>query len=81
MRAVKCATQGTPGPVSVSLLELVGHPFHIKGATLPPASMPPARGQHTRTVLARLLGIEHGRLDELARQGRQGRKGGRSEQK
>jgi crotonobetainyl-CoA:carnitine CoA-transferase CaiB-like acyl-CoA transferase len=50
-------------------VDLVGTPFHIDGATLPPPSMPPALGQHTATVLRELLGLDDSALEELRRQG------------
>jgi crotonobetainyl-CoA:carnitine CoA-transferase CaiB-like acyl-CoA transferase len=50
-------------------VELVGTPFHVGGATLPAATMPPQLGQHTDRVLAELLGVGPGRLAELRRQG------------
>ncbi|MBI2806898.1 MAG: CoA transferase [Planctomycetes bacterium] len=42
-------------------VDLAGSPFHIHGATLPTATMPPALGEHTAMVLRDVLG-----LDDLA---------------
>jgi crotonobetainyl-CoA:carnitine CoA-transferase CaiB-like acyl-CoA transferase len=50
-------------------VDLIGSPFHIAGAALPQAAMPPQQGQHTREVLARLLGLGQETLDELAGKG------------
>ena len=50
-------------------VDLIGTPFHIAGATLPPPTAPPTLGQHTATVLTELLGLDAARLQELRRQG------------
>ncbi len=50
-------------------VDLVGTPFHVAGATLPPPSMPPALGQHTDEVLREVLGLDPGRIEELRRAG------------
>jgi crotonobetainyl-CoA:carnitine CoA-transferase CaiB-like acyl-CoA transferase len=50
-------------------VDLVGTPFHVAGATLPPASAPPRLGQDTDAVLRELLGEDADRLAELRRQG------------
>src|SRR5262249_35648702 len=62
LRGTVCGPEGRP-------VDLVGTPFHVAGATLPPAQMPPALGQHTDEVLRELLGLDAGRLAELRRQG------------
>jgi crotonobetainyl-CoA:carnitine CoA-transferase CaiB-like acyl-CoA transferase len=48
-------------------VDLVGSPFHIAEATLPPPTMPPALGQDTDAVLHDLLGLEPEHLAELRR--------------
>jgi crotonobetainyl-CoA:carnitine CoA-transferase CaiB-like acyl-CoA transferase len=48
-------------------VDLVGTPFHLTGATLPPPSLPPTLGQDTDAVLHELLGLEADRLAELRR--------------
>jgi crotonobetainyl-CoA:carnitine CoA-transferase CaiB-like acyl-CoA transferase len=50
-------------------LDLLGPPFHLRGATLPAPSAPPTLGQHTDEVLAGLLGLGPERLDDLRRRG------------
>jgi crotonobetainyl-CoA:carnitine CoA-transferase CaiB-like acyl-CoA transferase len=50
-------------------VDLVGTPFHIAGAALPPPSMPPALGQHTDEVLREVLGLDAARVAELRRTG------------
>ncbi len=53
-------------------VDLVGPPFHIRGAAeqvLAPATMPPAVGEHTEAVLRDVLGLDVGRIEELRRQG------------
>jgi crotonobetainyl-CoA:carnitine CoA-transferase CaiB-like acyl-CoA transferase len=50
-------------------VDLVGTPFHVAGAALPPASAPPRLGQDTDAVLRELLGVDAARLAELRRQG------------
>jgi crotonobetainyl-CoA:carnitine CoA-transferase CaiB-like acyl-CoA transferase len=50
-------------------VDLVGTPFHITGAKLPPVSSPPTLGQETDQVLQELLGLDAKRLGELRRQG------------
>jgi crotonobetainyl-CoA:carnitine CoA-transferase CaiB-like acyl-CoA transferase len=50
-------------------LDLLGPPFHIRGATPPDPLAPPALGQHTEEVLARWLGLDSARVDELRRRG------------
>lgn len=39
-------------------VDLAGSPFHLQGATLPPAMMPPRLGEHTDQVLREVLGID-----------------------
>jgi crotonobetainyl-CoA:carnitine CoA-transferase CaiB-like acyl-CoA transferase len=51
------------------LVELVGSPFHIGGATLPEPAAPPGLGQDTDAVLRSLLGVNEGRLAELRQKG------------
>jgi crotonobetainyl-CoA:carnitine CoA-transferase CaiB-like acyl-CoA transferase len=50
-------------------VDLVGTPFHIAGAALPPPLAPPHLGQDTDAVLHEVLGLDAGRLEELRRQG------------
>jgi crotonobetainyl-CoA:carnitine CoA-transferase CaiB-like acyl-CoA transferase len=50
-------------------VDLIGSPFHIDGATLPEATLPPALGQHTDAVLRDLLGMDEENLNQLRRQG------------
>jgi crotonobetainyl-CoA:carnitine CoA-transferase CaiB-like acyl-CoA transferase len=49
-------------------VDLVGSPFHIGGATLPPTKMPPRLGQDTDEVLRELLGVDSVRLSQLRQQ-------------
>ena len=48
-------------------VDLAATPFHIEGAQLPGAAMPPRLGEHTDAVLRDLLGIDARALDELRR--------------
>jgi crotonobetainyl-CoA:carnitine CoA-transferase CaiB-like acyl-CoA transferase len=50
-------------------VDLVGPPFHIQGATLPDATMPPKLGQDTDAVLQEILGLDDKRCAELRRRG------------
>ncbi len=50
-------------------VDLIGTPFHVAGATLPPPSMPPGLGQHTDEVLRDLLGLDAAGVEELRRKG------------
>jgi crotonobetainyl-CoA:carnitine CoA-transferase CaiB-like acyl-CoA transferase len=50
-------------------VDLVGTPFHIDGATLPPPSAPPTMGQHTVEVLREVLGMDSDHLAALRRDG------------
>ena len=50
-------------------MDLIGTPFRITGATLPPPTAPPMLGQHTAEVLTNLLGMDTAQLEELHRQG------------
>jgi crotonobetainyl-CoA:carnitine CoA-transferase CaiB-like acyl-CoA transferase len=50
-------------------VDLVGTPFHIAGAALPPPLAPPRLGQDTDAVLREVLGLDAGRLEELRKQG------------
>lgn len=50
-------------------VDLLGTPFHVAGATLPPPALPPRLGQDTDAVLTELLGVDAARLAELRRQG------------
>jgi crotonobetainyl-CoA:carnitine CoA-transferase CaiB-like acyl-CoA transferase len=50
-------------------VDLVGAPFHIQGATLPQATMPPSLGQDTDTVLQEVLGLDATRRADLRRRG------------
>jgi crotonobetainyl-CoA:carnitine CoA-transferase CaiB-like acyl-CoA transferase len=51
------------------VIDLVGTPFHVDGATLPAATCPPALGQDTEAVLGELLGLSAEKLAELRRKG------------
>jgi crotonobetainyl-CoA:carnitine CoA-transferase CaiB-like acyl-CoA transferase len=46
-------------------VDLVGSPFHIDGASLPDAQMPPDIGQDTAAVLKELLGTSDKELNDL----------------
>jgi crotonobetainyl-CoA:carnitine CoA-transferase CaiB-like acyl-CoA transferase len=50
-------------------VDLVGTPFHLAGADLPPPRVPPTLGQDTAEVLRELLGVADERLAGLQRQG------------
>ncbi len=50
-------------------VDLVGSPFHIEGATLPAARMPPALGGDTDAVLRDWLGLEEAKREALRRAG------------
>ncbi|HYV38298.1 MAG TPA: CaiB/BaiF CoA-transferase family protein [Gemmataceae bacterium] len=50
-------------------VDLVGSPFHIGGATLPAATMPPSLGQDTEAVLRELLGYDKSQVAALRQQG------------
>ena len=50
-------------------VDLIGTPFHVAGATLPGATMPPMHGQHTEALLTDLLGMDAARLAELRAKG------------
>jgi crotonobetainyl-CoA:carnitine CoA-transferase CaiB-like acyl-CoA transferase len=50
-------------------VELVGSPFHIAGAEMPAATLPPALGEHTDAVLGEVLGLDAARLAELRAKG------------
>ena len=50
-------------------LDLMGSPFHIDGATMPQATMPPHLGQDTDEVLQKLLGLDEKRCAELRERG------------
>ncbi|MFL5245520.1 MAG: CaiB/BaiF CoA transferase family protein [Gemmataceae bacterium] len=50
-------------------VDLVGSPFHIKGAGKPAATMPPRIGGDTDAVLQELLGLQPERIMDLRRQG------------
>jgi crotonobetainyl-CoA:carnitine CoA-transferase CaiB-like acyl-CoA transferase len=54
-----CVTVRDPAGKPASL---VGSPFHIAGATLPAATLPPRLGQDTAAVLKRLLGADEAQL-------------------
>jgi crotonobetainyl-CoA:carnitine CoA-transferase CaiB-like acyl-CoA transferase len=54
---------------SGQLVDLLGTPFHIAGATLPTPAAPPELGQHTDNVLRELLHLDNERLSDLRRQG------------
>jgi crotonobetainyl-CoA:carnitine CoA-transferase CaiB-like acyl-CoA transferase len=49
-------------------VDLVGAPFHIKGAGMPGSTMPPGLGDDTDAVLQELLGLEPERIGDLRRQ-------------
>ncbi len=46
-------------------VELIGSPYHIAGAALPAATMPPTLGQDTADVLRALLGYDDARIAKL----------------
>lgn len=50
------------------LVDLVGSPFHISGASAPPTTFPPALGQDTDHVLREVLGLDTQRIEQLRRQ-------------
>lgn len=50
-------------------VDLVGTPFQVGGATLPPATMPPSLGQDTAGVLEELLGVSKAQVEELRGRG------------
>jgi crotonobetainyl-CoA:carnitine CoA-transferase CaiB-like acyl-CoA transferase len=50
-------------------VDLIGSPFHIAGASLPKAILPPRLGQETDAVLASLLGLNEVQLQELRTSG------------
>lgn len=50
-------------------VDLLGSPYHIEGAPLPPPQAPPRLGQDTEAVLSELLGIKADRIAELRKQG------------
>ncbi len=50
-------------------VDLVGPPFHIEGAALPPALAPPELGQDTDAVLREVLGLDPEQVAKLRRQG------------
>jgi crotonobetainyl-CoA:carnitine CoA-transferase CaiB-like acyl-CoA transferase len=62
LRVRVCDPQGQP-------VDLVGTPFHIAGAALPPTSLPPTLGQHTDEVLTRVLHMENEVLASMRAQG------------
>jgi crotonobetainyl-CoA:carnitine CoA-transferase CaiB-like acyl-CoA transferase len=51
------------------LVDLVGSPFHIAGVDPNQATMPPALGQDTDSVLSELLGLDAERLRDLHERG------------
>ena len=50
-------------------VDLLGSPFHIAGATLPPSRIPPALGQDTERVLEEWLGMDANEIERLRREG------------
>jgi crotonobetainyl-CoA:carnitine CoA-transferase CaiB-like acyl-CoA transferase len=50
-------------------IDLVGSPFHIDGAPLPPFKTPPPLGADTDSVLGELLGIDTAKRADLRKQG------------
>lgn len=50
-------------------VDLIGSPFHIHGADLPAATMPPLLGQHTQEILQEFLGLDATATAELRQQG------------
>jgi crotonobetainyl-CoA:carnitine CoA-transferase CaiB-like acyl-CoA transferase len=48
-------------------VDLVGTPFHIAGATLPPAAMPPRLGEHNAEVWRDLLQLDDVEIERLRR--------------
>ena len=51
------------------VVDLIGSPYHIAGATLPAATMPPGLGQDTEAVLRELLGYDDARIAKLKQGG------------
>jgi crotonobetainyl-CoA:carnitine CoA-transferase CaiB-like acyl-CoA transferase len=64
-RGLKLAVRDPQG----TALDLIGSPFHIAGATLPEATMPPHQGQHTDEILRELLGLDTAQIGQLRQQG------------
>jgi crotonobetainyl-CoA:carnitine CoA-transferase CaiB-like acyl-CoA transferase len=63
-RGLKIAVRDPAGrPV-----ELVGSPFHIAGAALPPPRLAPHLGQHTDEILRDVLGLPADEIDRLRRE-------------
>lgn len=50
-------------------VDLIGSPFHIGGATMPGATMPPIQGQHTEALLTELLGMDAAQVATLRQKG------------
>ncbi len=50
------------------IVDLAGTPFHIDGAALPPATMPPRLGEHTDAVLRDWLDLDSARIGQLREQ-------------
>lgn len=50
-------------------VDLLGSPFHIAGAEMPPPTMPPSLGEHTSEILHDLLGMEPEKIAEYRRRG------------
>jgi crotonobetainyl-CoA:carnitine CoA-transferase CaiB-like acyl-CoA transferase len=48
-------------------VDLAGSPFHIDGAALPGAAMPPKLGEHTDAILREVLGLDAERIRALRR--------------
>ena len=53
----------------VGSMPMMGRPIKFPGATQSPLTPPPVLGQHTREVLANVLGLEAETLDALAQRG------------
>ena len=64
-RSLRIEVRGPDGRT----LDLLGSPFHVRGAVLPEPAAPPRLGQHTDAVLTELLGLGPDRLEELRRRG------------
>jgi crotonobetainyl-CoA:carnitine CoA-transferase CaiB-like acyl-CoA transferase len=64
-RGMKISVRDPGGKV----IDLLGSPFRIAGAKLPPPRTPPALGQDTEIILRDLLGIDKNSLEQLRNRG------------